>query len=320
MSTFICLLFSVLYCGAKTAASSIWDLKALQDLDKKTIIERLRACCDQGLDACQYRQYPNLKTLVSLLLMQACSSSEGSAQDRAFVCLVLHAAQSLGLHQEKTYLDLDVIEAEMHRRTWWHIIWLDVQTSLMTSLPLCSGTTRVQELEIDTDKREDSTKVATEHSTASDSVPKKDSIAILLAVGHCLSAKFRHSLISTLESTGTLIQCDIENISKSMKYLHDKLDKLIGRIHVEGLPERGLIPSDIANASPITHQELYRAEVDQPTVPALVGRMVLTMLKMETTILWEKLLLRGLDPSHSDRSTWERYVVCCIEGLGQISY
>jgi hypothetical protein len=138
--TFMCLFFSVIYCGAATASSSIWKATTLKDVKKEDIVAQLHQSFLECQRICQHTRHPTQNTLAASLLAHECSTPErDGAHDQDFIYKVLRIAQGMGLHRDGTLFSLDPISIEIRRRIWWHIIWLDVRISIQTGLPtLCN--------------------------------------------------------------------------------------------------------------------------------------------------------------------------------------
>ena len=88
--------------------------------------------------------------------------------------------------------------------------------------------------------------------------------------------------------------------------LHSKLNALIARVPAEGLPEIGLIPSHLVNASPLTHETLYNDHASQPSILNSWVRIMLTMMKAEVAILMQMSFLDFADTSKRSQTMLER--------------
>jgi hypothetical protein len=310
LSTFVPLLLAVLYCGAITANQFLWDSRDLENYNSRHLIEQLKTCAEQSLDACNYQRHPTINSIATLALLRGCSSPQGNAHDdRTFVCLMIHLAQKLGLHQEKTYSSLTTSASEMHRQVWWHVVWLDVQTSICTGLPLWLHHRDVQNIDLSPSLRDMLTSKEISALYADPSEAKRISVLLVLAISRSLSDKFEHNFMSSVEDATNPQQMDFDAASRSMKDLHNKLDHLTRLLPVQGIPQHGLIPAEIALASPDTHEELYSDEAKKPKVLTTMAFIMLEMMKLETKILVRKLFLQPLhEIDLEERGRWDECV------------
>lgn len=98
--------------------------------------------------------------------------------------------------------------------------------------------------------------------------------------------------------------------------LHLKIDALMARLPIKGIPEKGYIPSRLKYASPLTHERLYDDQLSEPTVLTSCVRIMLTMQKSEATILLQKSFLGRADSkSEQEQKMWNRYAGPCVVNL-----
>ena len=50
--TFICLLFSVMYCGAIVAVPELWSTDSMQGVNRDVLLIRLKSACSSSLEYC----------------------------------------------------------------------------------------------------------------------------------------------------------------------------------------------------------------------------------------------------------------------------
>lgn len=263
------------------------------------MVEQLKTAFYTSLKLCQYLQHPTFNTLVSSLLAYSCSK-QGSepVDDLSFVEMVVRVAQSMGLHRDGALFGLDTVTCELRRRVWWHIVWLDVQASILNGSQTCYGGSETQsdvrmvaetrDEDISQSNRGFLTRTATLPSGAS-------SVIMLFAIGRYETARFKHFLINRLHSAKGLARSEFEEFVTAAQKLHLRIDTLTARIPALGIPERGFIPSRLANASPLTHERLYGDHANQPTVFTSWIRIVLKMMKTEVAILLQKQFLGRAD-------------------------
>lgn len=84
-----------------------------------------------------YPSRPNLNTIRAAFLLAAPSMTEGASHpDPGPVCVLVRAAQSLGLHREPMLFQLSAHEADLSRILWWSIRGLDTTYAVAHGLPL----------------------------------------------------------------------------------------------------------------------------------------------------------------------------------------
>lgn len=307
--TLICLLFAVLYCGASAAPAASWTHPNLQDLQKETTVSHLKSAYTTSLSLCQHLEHPTLNTLVSTLLTTP-------FLDRPFqpMCSLVHIsttvriAQTMGLHREGTWSALSSTDKEIRRRVWWHIVWLDVQSSISTGLTPCCGNEALEAVSMVEIHHEESSDIPARRSPRTASVTNGPSVAILYAIGRFQTARLQARIVAHLQSAQGPTQDGFGELATDAKELQRKIDSLIARVPTQGIPEKGYIPSRLANASPSTHPSLYKDDASQPTVFAAWVRIMLTLTKSEISILLQKPFLAPPDSTNAQsRKSWTRY-------------
>lgn len=224
-------------------------------------------------------------------------------------------AQTMGLHSESTWSALDPITRELRRRVWWHIVSLDVESSISTGLPLWCGQVKQDEVSIITlSLHEKISNCYSIPSPPAEFLKSGESAAMIYAIGRYEVARLESKIVAILQSEHGLFDKGLTGVI-AIKQLHQKLDVLIAKIPIEGFPARGLIPSGWEKASPLTHPSLYKDDTTKPTVFAAWVRIMLTLLKFEVTILAQKPILqtRKHEKPHELR-TWMRYVIVMTQG------
>lgn len=268
--TFLCLLFSILCCGATVAPLAAWTAGSLQNIEKDKTVKQLRKMCSTSLSLCQHLQHPTFFTLVSSLLIHSCSKPGAThLEDLSFVSIILRVAQNMGLHRDGSSFGLDSITSELRRRVWWHITWLDVQTSILHGSPSCCSSNEVgSDVKMVSDTRDEDLSLMANGFGMRGLSPSSSatSIAMLLAIGRFESTRFKRFLANNLSSARDLGQAQFDNVVSAAKSLQTKLDKMIARIPTQGIAETGFIPSRLATASPLTHEWLYSDRTDQATI------------------------------------------------------
>ncbi|KAI5802855.1 hypothetical protein FPQ18DRAFT_374977 [Pyronema domesticum] len=112
------LLVSLLYAGSQTRPSSY---RAPLSAFYFTLLPRT-----------SWSQSPTLKTLQAYTIFNSSNASESlPLTSFTFLPLAVRCAQSLGLHTEPP----SPTERNLHRRLWWHLVYLDVEGSIANGLP-----------------------------------------------------------------------------------------------------------------------------------------------------------------------------------------
>ena len=320
--TFLCLLFSVLYCGAMVSPLAMWMTDNLQDVEKNSAVEQLRKSCSSSLSMCQHLQHPTFSTLVSSLLTHSCSKSDTEPlEDLRFVSTILHLAQYMGFHRDGASFGLDSITSELRRRVWWHIIWLDVQTSTLRGSQLCCSSKQADNnVKMISEFRDEDLLMTTGRiSKGPPSLPSAISITMLLATGRFETARFEHFLVSELNSARDLGKAQFDRIVGAAKRVQTQLDQLIARIPTHGTWETGFVPSQLANASPLTHGSLYSDGTGRATIWSSWAKNMLFMLRTEVAVLVQKPLLARADRKSKNRQRmWNRCVRVLYVHLWQL--
>jgi hypothetical protein len=308
--TFICLLFAVLYCGASAAPAASWTCANLQGLRKQTTVNQLKSAYTTSLSLCQHLEHPTLNTLISTLLTGPfLDRPHEPMRNLVSVSTTMRVAQSMGLHREGTWSALSPVDQEIRRRAWWHIVWLDVQSSISTGLPPCCGSETLEAVSMVAPIRdEDISDLPACRSPRADSMISEQSVAIVFAVERFQVARLQSKIVACLQSGQRLTKEGFGELVTAAKQLQLNIDTLIARIPAYETLERGFIPSSLGNASPPTHPSLYKHDTSQPTVFAAWARIMLTLLKSEIIILLQKPFLAPPDSMNSQPcKLWIRY-------------
>lgn len=307
--TYICLLWAILYAGASVLTHNDWISLPLKYLDQRQTIDQLGLACSESLTACRHTDHPTIHSLTASILSFHFDGREGLNKD-LFISTSLRLAQSMGLHYDSVYPGPNSRCAEHRKFLWWHLVWLDVQTSIATGLPTCCSNDMVQVYQMASEFKQSSSETASGRYTPEVSVVK------LCAIGRFEMAKLHHQLFSITQNLREPDLKDITRLIKSMKDFHGRMDSLIAKLPIQGIPEKGMIPPSLKNASPQTRPALYEDSCDEPTVLSTCTRIILAMYKLESMIVLQQALLPRLNtattaPSHS----WKRITRLCLRYL-----
>ncbi|KAL4772674.1 hypothetical protein BDW60DRAFT_222264 [Aspergillus nidulans var. acristatus] len=132
--TMNCVLFAVLYAGAAASAPTSQESATTKNLE---------SAVSTTLTACDHLRHPTVNTVAASLIIDPFMSKDlGSLEYGLWVSSTVRLAQSIGLHRQEHAtpgIDIDlgsVPKASLEPRIWAHTVWLDVQHSLLTGLPL----------------------------------------------------------------------------------------------------------------------------------------------------------------------------------------
>lgn len=309
--TFFNLLFSILLCGAAASSAAMWTAGGLKGMKKESIIDQLKEIYSASLIMCQHLQYPTLSTLASSLFAHTWLKPDVPRLEHLrFISSIVGIAQSMGLHRECSLFGLDAVTCEMRRRIWWHIVWLDVQTSILHGSQSCLSSNEIQNnIKMVSETRDEDLSRTAKGLLTRAFAPSSGvaSIAMLLAIGRFETARFKHFLISNPDGKQSLRQARAEELENNAEMLLRKLGKLIERIPVLEVSETGFVPSRLANATPLTHELLYSDHTNQPTIWSSWARIILIMLKIEVAISVRKPFLgRADNQTKQDQEKWDK--------------
>ncbi|KAL9576647.1 MAG: hypothetical protein Q9212_006929 [Teloschistes hypoglaucus] len=309
--TFLCLLFSVLYCGSVTASDSFWAVGALQALKEEAVIKDLGNLLDSSLRCVQHLRHPTLNTLSASLLSHTFVVQGSDSGELDSVSLMIRTAQRMGLHVQFPIPKLDPATCEVRRLVWWHILWLDLQTSVIHGLPmqcLNNDAQRLVPMFGEQPMMGRSDQAATGLVTPS---VEGHSASMILASGVFETASFERLLVLHVHAGDVAQPRSIQTVTTALRRLQANLDRLIASMPAQGIPEKGLIPLRLANASPLDSRDLYADHVHEPTVLTSLVRVMLNMSKTEAAIMLQKTLLPVGNPNSSELdSRWDSWFCC----------
>ncbi|KAB8267791.1 fungal-specific transcription factor domain-containing protein [Aspergillus minisclerotigenes] len=119
--------------AAACSANASGDLKSLSPISTSSAWKDLAV---QLLSSNRYPRQPNLNTVRAAFLLALPSVADGRTHpDPSPVCVLLRAAQSLGLHRDPSSFNLPPSEVDFRRVLWWCIHSLDVCYSVAHALP-----------------------------------------------------------------------------------------------------------------------------------------------------------------------------------------
>ncbi|KAK7202380.1 hypothetical protein BZA70DRAFT_298021 [Myxozyma melibiosi] len=142
-SNFI-IIFAILY-GASVSRNSKLKFSAarhgkiLPDDPCRVQVARFQAATESALRIVDFQARPTLMGLVAATMFQICRRSQTVADASASVSTLLRIAQTMGLHRDPSMFRsnrISVEDAELRRRVWWHLVYLDGVLSTGNGLPV----------------------------------------------------------------------------------------------------------------------------------------------------------------------------------------
>lgn len=285
----------------------MWASSSLQTLHKEATVDDLKAAYVKSLSVSQDLEHPTYNTLVSSLLTAPFMDDPlAPMRNLVSVSTTVRVAQTMGFHSESACSGLDPVAREMRRRAWWHIVWLDVQSSISTGLPLCCSSDIQDAVGMVVSTRDEEIG----RPCIGSSLRTGESVAMIYAIGRFETTRLESTIVTCLQSAQGLTSETLRKLVTATKKVHQKIDTLIAKIPTQGTPEKEFIPSLLTDASPVTHPSLYKDDASQPTIFAYMTRIMLTLLKSDVLILLEKPFLQPPESESAQaRKSWIRYVV-----------
>ena len=133
--TFIPLLWAIFYGGSLTLSMKVVETYFPGET-RDSLSKRLNRKVIQSLSAMSFLRRPNLHGLIAYIIVETmCAREEEPMISQLSFSLAVQIAQSLGLHREPLNMGFNTQEAELRRRIWWHMIYLDTLCFAFTALP-----------------------------------------------------------------------------------------------------------------------------------------------------------------------------------------
>ncbi|KAJ6009060.1 hypothetical protein N7522_004076 [Penicillium canescens] len=283
--TFFCLLFAILYCGASAAPEAHWASDLLQDECKDTTLKQLKTAYTASLFQSCHLQYPTINTLVSTLLTGPFIDPPHEwMQSLVSISTMVRIAQSMGLHREATWSALNHKDQETRRRIWWHIVWLDLQSSVSTGLPPCCGDDVLDGVSV----------VAYGDNGGAVIDSEVLDLTLLFAIGRSESTRLQWNIVSHLQSSRKMTTEKLSELATDAKRVEQTIDTLIGHISTHTVAEGTSQSTDFTRWT----------------------RAMLTLMQLETAItLHRPVLVSPVDKDSNSKKLWTRVVHLCVAYL-----
>ncbi|KAJ6007483.1 hypothetical protein N7540_011459 [Penicillium herquei] len=302
--TFFCVFWAVLFASALTAPESFWESSALHGTNRGQTISCFRDSCTESLLACRHMEHPTLNTIVASVI-HFHFTKHNSPQSATFVASTLRLAQMLGLDRERntTYPSPD------HEGSiWTHLICLDLEVSLWTGLDPCLAP--VDEIECQV------------IFWTSELLSERNfNLISARSYIQCLVARLQILFIHQTRKPKSIPVSILSRHIHLIKLVCDSISQLIDLIPVLGVPERGMIPSRLANPSVEAGSESYSFRKMwplswpiEPTIGGTWSRLVLSLVKLELVITYQRMFL----PPPNDMpasGAWNSTVTFCLRYL-----
>ena len=106
------------------------------NIARATLSAHLHDEVTRSLTMISFPNTPSLPGLTAFLIVQTILvKEEEPLTSSLFVGLALRVGQTMGLHRDPAQFGIDAREAEVRRRNWWHIIYMDSVVALASGLP-----------------------------------------------------------------------------------------------------------------------------------------------------------------------------------------
>ena len=310
--TFVCLLFSVIYCGAIVSVPESWSDDAMQGINRDALLITLRDACASSLEYCQHLKYPTQSTLTASLLKYFVSEMPVDTDETTeFVGTAIRIAQKLGMHRNGTKFGLDPISSATRRGIWWHIVCLDVETNTFTGRPMHTPSPEALEDSYPVIEHGDEKPFSPMSTDSSKSATDSSSASGLLAFAQYEKARFKRLIIEHICTVRAIANDCPEKIAAAEKHFHATIDRVLARFPDEPRTDTDIapnfIPGSMRTCTPLTHEQLYSDSLEKQNVVLCLARIVLSMHKLEASILVQKISLNREDRNNAEGQTrWNR--------------
>jgi hypothetical protein len=249
----------------------------LQGECKDTILKQLKTAYTASLSQSCHMEHPTINTLVSTLLTGPfIDPPHESMQSLVSISTTVRIAQSMGLHREATWSALNHKDQETRRRIWWHIVWLDLQSSVSTGLPPCCGSDVLDGVSVVAYGDNDGAVINSEVLD----------LTLLFAIGRSESTRLQWSIVSYLQSSRNMTTKKLSELAMDAKRVDQTIDTLIDRISTHTVVEGTSQSTDFTRWT----------------------RAMLTLMQLETAIILHKqVLVSPIDKSSNSKKLWTRY-------------
>ncbi|KZF22418.1 hypothetical protein L228DRAFT_201510, partial [Xylona heveae TC161] len=314
--SFLPLLLTVLFTGSVARSKIDVGLNMCPPLETQ---KRLYQMIPLALAMVGFPHSPAIYSLMAFILLNSMLiREEESLSSCSFVAVAFRISQAMGLHKDGTDFGLDDIQTEERRRVWYHLLHLDVMTSIVSGLPLVassemfSNTRMIGELRDEYIGKVQLTKEV-------DCSPIIDSNYILTA-GRYDSTSCIRSILLRQFSPSPLGLSAVKNMEQTIEELQTRMEERIKRLNSQSREERTSASSSRSNSAPPTASDNGDAHVLNLWGRSLLKLMVekayclLYQPTMRDSNLWMELRAKAIPRFQSflsifiDMSSTESYL------------
>lgn len=292
--SFVSLLWSVLYCGMVAASPSLLAESGIQMRDSCVFIKQLRLMLERTLALSHYAELPTLNGFIAVLLAWECDPiANDILAAPAFVSQAMQVARTLGLHHEESIMARGEVEAELARRVWYHVVFLELYACVASGSVLSYGT---QESSYNTQLPQPlhDSLLDSERRTRIDAPSaQRTSTAVLMVVGRCRMTRTLRCIMELGYKTQPLRNQECEILETLIRQFEFAIDGLINQIVVHGMPEQGYLSSQLLRVNHQSHPHYYDDTTHEATVLNAYARIQLDMMKQYVRIFFNRHVLAG---------------------------
>lgn len=286
-TSFFCLLWAVLFAGAvaKTCALSSSSSPPVAPVALKVRFRETYATASQ-------KALPTLNGLAALLLVHECDIEVDELLDTpSLVSQAFITARTLGLHREDAIALRGPVEAEICRRIWYHILYLDGFASVAAGSPIFANgddhDTRmplaVSDVGLDgahSISQQDAERMdQASESLPPDSLPASSS-NMILNVSRFECFNLSRSIVQRCyyDPHPPSIE-DLQKLGARLTYLSSRLDARFDKLKTRGMPEAGQISMQLLLASDAAYPSTHNDDPNEETVFNAYARISMNLLR-----------------------------------------
>ncbi|KAF3771408.1 hypothetical protein M406DRAFT_67712 [Cryphonectria parasitica EP155] len=276
-AAFFCLLWAVLFCGA--AAKTCFQDSSEASLSgsvSSVSAAWFKSMFKETYSISRQSDLPTLEGLAASLLVHECDVEVDELLDtRALVSQSFLAARALGLHREEVIMSRGKVEAEICRRLWYHVLYLEGFAAVSAGNSTSSNgdfyDTRIpldiSDAEIETARTELQAKT---ENTASSS---------MLNVSRFEAFSLFRVIMKRCYGPQPPTKKDLRDIAARIRSLCDILDVRATRLRVRGLPEDGQISSQLLVPRDPRQDLVHNDSPLEETIFNAYARICLSLIK-----------------------------------------
>ncbi|KAL5349875.1 hypothetical protein ACLOAV_004909 [Pseudogymnoascus australis] len=129
---------------------------------------------------------------------------------------------------------------------------------------------------------------------------------MLLSIGHYGMTRVMRKVVEQYYSNRMPSKEDMKNLTAQLEQFQGRIDVLIGRLKVCGIPEPGHISTQLPKADTLIHKRLYEDSPHDETVFNAFARIVLCTMKHHVLIFFNRQFLTQAS-NHQTSTIWNKY-------------